>query len=1373
MVSNDNNALFAAQPAVGSTGTLTYTPATDANGSATVTLYAQDDGDTANGGSDTSAPQTFTITVDPVNDAPVGGDDTHADVAEDSGDVVFAITTLLANDSKGGGSDEDSQTLTIIDVSSPTGGTVETSGSNVLFKPTLHYFGPASFQYTVQDNGTTDGADEFKTDIVTVSFDITPVAELPNVPTVTTAEDTLSAAFQITPAAADAGSVTHFKISGITGGTLYDSLGASIADDAFITLAQATDLKFLPDTDLNGTEGFGFTVQASLDASGTGISPAAPVTITVSEVNDAPTGSDDDLTLTHKVAEDSGETTIDGALLTGNDSKGGGTDEDTQTLTVTGADNAVGGSVTVVDGDVVFTLAANFFGEASFRYTVTDDGTTAGNPAAKTSTAIVTFTVTPVAEMPSISATETPEETQSSTGLVIAPDAADYDSAAGASSVTHYKITNITGGTVAKSDGSALTGEFITRDEGAAGLKFTPDTDLNGTTGFSFTVQAATSDSGDGLSPGVEASITVTEVNDAPTGTDDTMTRAEDSGPWTIPFAGLTGNDLKGPANESTQNLTITAVSGATNGTVTLDSVNGTVIFEPNADFNGEATFIYTVEDDGTTDAADDFLTDTATVTITITKVNDTPTGMDDTLADVAEDSGPWTIPFANLTGNDSPGPLEGEQSLTITAVSSPTGGTVAIDGTDVIFTPTEHFNGLVSFTYTLEDDGTTDGDPAPLTHTAVASFTVTPVNDAPVAEDGVLTVTVGSNRNGTVTATDVDGDTLTYALVDAPTKGTVTLNADGTFTYRGTSTGTDSFTFRANDGTVDSNTATVTVTIHAVPPPPPDLTISVPTTLTRESSILVSGTTGPNLPVVVNGTTVQADGYGNWSTTVSLVEGENVITASNGSTTKSVTVVRDTTPPPLTLTASPTSTTGETAVLTAVSEEGAVVTIEGQETTSLTVSLSLGSNQFTATATDAAGNVARARVNVVRTPKEVKEIPLPPGGEGRVETEFVTVDVPPMVFSDGVILVVQEFEPSEASKKAETAGEAVIFAQVDAYRMSDRRQIHDLNGLMTLTFPYDPTAVIDPTKLRIYYFDPVGEVWVELGGVVDTEEHTISVQVRHLTLFAAMVPVEEAPTLDPLPEAVAEESLTLTGKTQPGTSVTLMVNGEEQGSVTAGKDGRFTITVTLAEGPNRIYLKGTGALASHEVTVTYRPFPYKDVDGHWALDAILRLHRLNVITIYEGESFLPDAEVTRLEFAVMVARVLNLAPVDEVPGFTDTDSIPVELQAEVSAAVKAGIITGFPDGSFAPDALVTRAQMAVMLTRALKYARLDTAPGNKAFTDAAQIPDWARDGILAASRHGLVTGYPDGSFQSGNSTTRAEAVTMLNRLLKAVSAKE
>src|SRR5207249_2917224 len=105
---NDNNALFSAQPSVAADGTLTFTPVANANGTATVTITAHDDGGTANGGVDTSAAQTFTITVIAVNDAPSFTGGGNVSVLEDSGAYSQAWATAIS----AGPPDESSQSVT-------------------------------------------------------------------------------------------------------------------------------------------------------------------------------------------------------------------------------------------------------------------------------------------------------------------------------------------------------------------------------------------------------------------------------------------------------------------------------------------------------------------------------------------------------------------------------------------------------------------------------------------------------------------------------------------------------------------------------------------------------------------------------------------------------------------------------------------------------------------------------------------------------------------------------------------------------------------------------------------------------------------------------------------------------------------------------------------------------------------------------------------------------------------------------------------------------------------------------------------------------------------------------------------------------------
>ncbi|MBI4628441.1 MAG: tandem-95 repeat protein [Candidatus Rokubacteria bacterium] len=153
IVTNDNNALFSAQPAVSPDGTLTFTSAFNKHGMATVTVKLMDNGGTANGGVDTSAPQAFTITVEPVNDPPVTTADSKS-TAEDT-PLSFPASDLTVNDTPGP-ADESGQTLTVSGVSSPStaGGTVALSAGTVTYSPAANFFGPDSFTYTVCDNGS-------------------------------------------------------------------------------------------------------------------------------------------------------------------------------------------------------------------------------------------------------------------------------------------------------------------------------------------------------------------------------------------------------------------------------------------------------------------------------------------------------------------------------------------------------------------------------------------------------------------------------------------------------------------------------------------------------------------------------------------------------------------------------------------------------------------------------------------------------------------------------------------------------------------------------------------------------------------------------------------------------------------------------------------------------------------------------------------------------------------------------------------------------------------------------------------------------------------------------------------------------------------
>ncbi|MEM7426170.1 MAG: tandem-95 repeat protein, partial [Pseudomonadota bacterium] len=211
--------------------------------------------------------------------------------------------------------------------------------------------------------------------------------------------------------------------------------------------------------------------------------------------------------------------------------------------------------------------------------------------------------------------------------------------------------------------------------------------------------------------------------------------------------------------------LTIVSVQDAVNGTVALDGA-GDVVFTPDADYHGPASFTYTVSDGA--------LTSTATASLTIAPVNDAPVAADDSGLATDEDTA-LTIAAGDLLANDAD--VDGD-ALTIVSVQDAVNGTVALDGAgDVVFTPDADYHGPASFTYTVSDGS--------LTSTATASLTVAPVNDAPVAADDAFDA--GTDTVFTIPAsvllandTDVEGNVLGIVAVQSGPGFTAALDGGG-----------------------------------------------------------------------------------------------------------------------------------------------------------------------------------------------------------------------------------------------------------------------------------------------------------------------------------------------------------------------------------------------------------------------------------------------------------------------------------------------------------------------------------------------------------------------------------------------------------------
>ncbi len=422
-VSNSNNTLFSVQPAVSATGTLTYTPNTDASGIATVTINVMDDGGTANSGVDTSADQTFTITITDINDVPsftAGGNQT---VLEDAGTQSVAgwATALSA-----GPASESGQTLSF-NVSNNNNALFSTqptvSSTGVLtYTTTANANGSATVSVSIMDDGGTanGGVDTSIAQMFTIT--VTAVNDAPsftNGGNVGVLEDSMSYnmpwASAISAGPADeAGQTTAFNITGNSAPTLFLS-GPSISNTGQLSFTPAADAVGVATISVNIMDNGGVA------NGGSDTSTAQMFTITLNQVNDAPSftkGADQTFN------QDSGAHTIN-AWATALSK--GPANESTQTLSfnvVSNNNTALFSAQPSINaaGDLSFTSAAATNGTAAITINIMDDGGTANggvDTSANQSFNITILNPPPAKADPTFSATTNIQvNTPVSTGLL-------------------------------------------------------------------------------------------------------------------------------------------------------------------------------------------------------------------------------------------------------------------------------------------------------------------------------------------------------------------------------------------------------------------------------------------------------------------------------------------------------------------------------------------------------------------------------------------------------------------------------------------------------------------------------------------------------------------------------------------------------------------------------------------------------------------------------------------------------------------------------------------------------------------------------------------------------------------------------------------
>lgn len=219
--------------------------------------------------------------------------------------------------------------------------------------------------------------------------------------------------------------------------------------------------------------------------------------------------------------------------------------------------------------------------------------------------------------------------------------------------------------------------------------------------------------------------------------------------------------------------------------------------------------------------------------------------------------------------------------------------------------------------------------------------------------------------------------------------------------------------------------------------------------------------------------------------------------------------------------------------------------------------------------------------------------------------------------------------------------------------------------------------------------------------------------------------------------------------------------------------------TRTVAYMPSAVKTSGAGVIFIAKINGNTVVGPavgygyFEDTANHWAKNDIAELAGKMIVdpaSASKSYKFEPDKKITRAEFATFLAKGLGL-PLDVTSASRFPDVAASSTTGlYIGAAAKAGIINGYPDGTFKPNNYITREQMALMMVRAMEYAGYNTSANGAStqtltrFKDGAKIQ--AKDTVAIAVKEGIIQGVSANLFQPGGNATRAQAAVMLKRVL-------
>ena len=739
--------------------TMTLSPLAEMYGS-TIIQLTLDDGTIA-------VNQSFQVIVTPVNDLPTAVDDTYQ-IDEDQAIPL----DVLANDY-----DTEDATLTIVEISDClNGGTVTTNNGQILYTPVENYYGPDSFEYTLSDsnNGLATA---------TVTLDIISVNDYPEA-----ADD---------QASTNEDNSVNINVLANDNDNDNDSLTITDATDGTFgtTNIEANGtITYTPNADAYGTDSFTYTITDSQPGT---IPATATVEVTVLPINDDP--------IAVKNEANSGdwefdEDTVGTFLIDVSDVETAATE---LIVVLESSDPTLVKSTSIVySGNggiktVQMTPEANRSGTFDLEVTLSDGEAS--------QTYYYPITINPVNDRPTINVTD----------IITAEDTDGIETATGSdvetltASLVYRIATQPSHGTVEINSGG-VNGQYT----------YTPAPDYSGEDSFVIEI-----DDGDGYANSTNqatVNVTVNSANDLPTANNDTAFTNEDIA---VTINVLANDDDPDIALEEDY-LQIVSWDDVDNGTVTLDDngnadpMDDQLIFTPDANWNGQEVFTYTVRDQENEQA-------TATVTVTVNAIDDLPANAsgDDTVS-LNEDAPALDIYVLNNDDVDIDSSLNVDPSAESLSIISITENlddldlVISNDSQYITYDSADNYFGTTSFKYQMQDlAGNTAEFTVNITVNSVNDIpTITAIADDSINEDGVagpyafyvydieddddsLSVSASSNQDWLVTDANavVDNpvagnpeDRTVTATTEADKNGIVTI----TVTVRDSNNATASETF-------------------------------------------------------------------------------------------------------------------------------------------------------------------------------------------------------------------------------------------------------------------------------------------------------------------------------------------------------------------------------------------------------------------------------------------------------------------------------------------------------------------------------------------------------------------------------------------------